>query len=160
MQGMLSWRPLIIQDKVEMHTWFLPNIWDSHYIKPCAWSETSLILSHVGYVTQQITSHTFILTHSNTNGITSTVFCSGSLPTVSDRGWIPNVSFICVINSAYIGVMRTWYQTPFLTVLFPLFRQSIVSQQAQQTLCCSSPGKHIHCFGILYATAHCCCTFG
>jgi hypothetical protein len=61
---------------------------------------------------------------------------------------------LCVVSSAYIGVMWTGYQTSFLKVPFLLFRRSAVTQRV---FGCSSPGRFVRRFGVVYATAHCYC---
>jgi hypothetical protein len=83
----------------------------------------------------------------------STVLGSGWIPTAFSSGYPKTVSshtlLFCVVSSAYIGVMRTGYQTSFLTIPLLLFRQSVVMRRV---FGCSSPWR----FGVLYTTAHYC----
>jgi hypothetical protein len=54
---MLSWRPNITEDSSEAYAWFLPNFWKSHYFRPCASSETLLILLYRIFQSRKIQIH-------------------------------------------------------------------------------------------------------
>jgi hypothetical protein len=127
------------------------------------------ILSRVGYATWQITSlgsriqWIFIghlLLHALQSPSLSLYLSGGFLKTVfltvSNGGYTKTVfsrhvasrfrlTSLCLVGLAYIGVLRTRYQTSFLTAPLLLFRWSVVMRRV---FCCPFLGKRVRCYSV------------